>query len=41
MSWCRCQSGTFTDPITQGYIPAKTTKHDSQNLNIFSKLNIQ
>ena len=29
-----------TDPITQGYPPAHTTKHDSQNLNIFSKRNI-
>ena len=29
-----------TDPITQGYPPAHTNKHDSQNLNIFNKRNI-
>ena len=29
-----------TDPITHGYIPTHTTKHDSQILNIVSIRNI-
>ena len=36
-----CQVVYGTDPITQGYPLAHITKHDSQNLNIFSKCNIK